>query len=69
MSMSMSMLNEHEAVELLYYIMGTELYNSASSWTSIQEFTQDTIQRKIVNQFVLDERFVTLAEPDSNARL
>ena len=63
------MLNEHEAVELLYYIVGTEPYNSASSWTSTREFTQDTIQRKIVNQFVLDERFVTLAEPDSNARL
>ena len=66
MSMSMSMLNEHEAVELLYYIVGTELYNSANSWTSIQEFTQDTIEHKIVNQFVLDERF---ARPDSNARL
>ena len=60
------MLNEHEAVELLYYIMGTEPYNSANSWTSIQEFTLDTIEHKIVNQFVLDERF---ARPDSDARL
>ena len=64
--MSMSMLNEHEAVELLYHIVGTEPYNSASSWTSTRESTLDTIEHKIVNQFVLDERF---ARPDSDARL
>ena len=51
------MLNEHEAVELLYYIVGAEPYNSASSWTSTRELTQDTIQRKTPNQFVLDERY------------
>jgi hypothetical protein len=58
------MLNEHEAVELLYHMVYTEPYNSAGSWTSTREFTQDIIECKTQYPFVLDERF---ARPDSNA--
>ena len=59
------MTTEQEAVHTLYSIVSQEPYKTTSSWTRTREFKQDSIQRKQVNPFVIDERFVTLAEPAS----
>lgn len=58
------MITSEEAIVTLYTVARQQPYNSSSSWTRIQEFTQDPIQRKTQYPFVLDERFVTLARPD-----
>jgi hypothetical protein len=59
------MTTEQQAVHTLYQVAGKEQYKQATSWVRTREFKQDTIQRKPKNQFVVDERFVTLARPDS----
>jgi 6-phosphogluconolactonase/glucosamine-6-phosphate isomerase/deaminase len=61
------MTTEHEAVHTLYQVAGKEQYKQTTSWTRTRTFTMDEIQRKAKDPFVLDERFVTLAVPDSNA--
>jgi hypothetical protein len=62
------MTTEQEAIHTLYSQVAQEPYKTTSSWTRTREFKQDTIQRKPINQFVIDERFVTLARPDSYTR-
>ena len=64
------MTTEQEAIHTLYSIVAQEPYKTTSSWTRTREFKQDTIQRKPINQFVIDERFsnhsvITAAVPDS----
>jgi 6-phosphogluconolactonase/glucosamine-6-phosphate isomerase/deaminase len=59
------MITEQEAIHTLYQVAGKEQYKQTTSWTRTRTFTMDEIQRKQVNPFVIDERFVTLAKPDS----
>lgn len=63
------MLNEQEAILALYTTLDNKSYKTTSSWVRTREFTLDATESKTPNQFVLDERFVRLASPDSNARL
>jgi len=59
------MITEQEAVAQLLKQVGQVPYKQSASWVSTRTFTLDTQQRKTKAPFVLDERFVTLAVPDS----
>jgi hypothetical protein len=53
------------AVKSLYTIIDKEPYRTSQSWVRTQDYTSNTLlqhSRKL-EPFVLDERFVTLAEP------
>jgi len=56
------MITEQEAIHTLYTAAGNEPYKTTASWTRTREFKLDTIQRKQINPFVIDERF---AVPES----
>ena len=59
------MITEEQAVDALRSQVGSEPYKTTASWTRTREFTMDEIQRRAKDPFVVDERFVTLAVPDS----
>ena len=62
-----SMTSQDEAVNTLYMIVDKEPYRTTQSWVRTQDYTSNTLlqhSRKL-EPFVLDERFVTLAEPDT----
>lgn len=58
------MITEQQAIEHLYMMTSKLPYKQTSSWTCTREFKQ-SYKRIEHTPFVLDERFVTLAEPDS----
>ena len=61
------MIAEQQALAQLYSQVGQVPYKQSASWTRTRTFQLDTQQRKQIAPFVVDERFVTLAVPDSNA--
>ena len=61
------MITSEEAVLSLYSIVNKEPYRTTSSWVRTQDYTSNTMleHSRKVEPFVLDERFVTLAEPNT----